>query len=107
MLRRLSTFSAGLLAFALVLVGCGGGGGDATLGKKTTTTAPVSTAAPATNSSYIATVKPAVTKIDVYDSPDAATSSRQFDNPWLYDPTVPSSKVPQVFLVKEQRPDGW
>jgi lipoprotein-anchoring transpeptidase ErfK/SrfK len=29
------------------------------------------------------------------------------DNPWLYDPTVPTSKVPQVFLVKQQRKDGW
>ena len=105
MLRRLTTFSACFVALALVLVGCGGGGGDATLGKKTTTSAPAVTAAPATNVSYIAAVKPEVTKIDVYDSPDAKTASRDFDNPWLYDPTVPTSKVPQVFLVKEQQGD--
>jgi lipoprotein-anchoring transpeptidase ErfK/SrfK len=107
MFRRLTTFSAGLVACALVLVGCGGGGGDATLGKKTTSSAPVSTAAPTTNSSYIATVKPAVTKVAVYDSPDAETATRDFENPWLYDPAVPTSKVPQVFLVKQQRDDGW
>jgi lipoprotein-anchoring transpeptidase ErfK/SrfK len=96
------------IALALVLVGCGGGGGDATLGKKeTSTTAPAVTAAPAPSTSYIATVKPAITKVSVYDSPGAKTASRSFDNPWLYDPTVPTSKVPQVFLVKKQRSDGW
>jgi lipoprotein-anchoring transpeptidase ErfK/SrfK len=106
-LRRLTTISALLVALALALVGCGGGGGDATLGKKTTaTSAPVSTAAPA-STTYIATVKPSVTKIDVYDNPDAKKATRDFDNPWLYDPTVPTSKVPQVFLVKQQRGDGW
>ena len=108
MLRRLTTLSALLVALALALVGCGGDGGDATLGDKpVATTAPVSTAAPAANTSYIATVKPEVTKIAVYDSPDADTASREFENPWLYDPTVPTSKVPQVFLVKEQRGNDW
>jgi lipoprotein-anchoring transpeptidase ErfK/SrfK len=108
-LRRLSTFSACLVALALVLVGCGGDGGDATLGKKpTSTTAPAVTVSPSSSdTSYIATVKPEITKIDVYDSPGAKTSAREFDNPWLYDPTVPTSKVPQVFLVKQQRSDGW
>ena len=99
----------GLVAFALVLVGCGGGGGDATLGKKpVSTTQPVVTVKPSTaNTSYFATVKPAVTNIDVFKSPGDTTPARQFENPWLYDPTVPTSKVPQVFLVKQQRSDGW
>jgi lipoprotein-anchoring transpeptidase ErfK/SrfK len=108
MLRRLTTISALLVALALALVGCGGGGGDATLGKKpVATTAPATSAAPATNSSYIATVKDEINKVNVYDSPGAKTATREFDNPWLYDPAVPTSKVPQVFLVKQQRADGW
>jgi lipoprotein-anchoring transpeptidase ErfK/SrfK len=109
MLRRLTTLSACFIALALVLVGCGGGGGDATLGKKpVSTTAPAATVSPSSSdTSYIATVKPEIAKIDVFDSPGAKTSSRQFENPWLYDPTVATSKVPQVFLVKQQRSDGW
>ena len=42
----------------------------------------------------------------MYDSPSAETPSRELENPWLYDPTVPSSKVTQVFLVKQQQ-DDW
>jgi lipoprotein-anchoring transpeptidase ErfK/SrfK len=107
-LRRFTTFSACLIAFALVLVGCGGDSGTATLGDKPgATTAPAVTAAPSADISYIATVKPTITKVDIYDSPTADEAARTFDNPWLYDPTVPTSKVPQVFLVKEQRKDGW
>jgi lipoprotein-anchoring transpeptidase ErfK/SrfK len=109
MIRRFTACSAGLVAIALDLDGCGGDGGNATLGKKpTATTAPVVTVSPSSGTtSYIATVKPGISKVGVYDQPTAKTPSRQFDNPWLYDPTVPTSKVPQVFLVKTQRSDGW
>jgi lipoprotein-anchoring transpeptidase ErfK/SrfK len=107
-LRRFASLSALFVTLALVFVGCGGGGGDATLGKNPVpTTTAGSTAAPAPGTSYIATVKPAVTKVNVFDSPGAATPSRELDNPWLYDPNVPTSKVPQVFLVKQQRNNGW
>ena len=107
MLRRFTTFSACLLALALVLVGCGGDSGNASLGKAVSTTAPATTAAQPANLSYIATVKPEVTKVDVFAKPSTKDPAREFDNPWLYDPTVPTSKVPQVFLVKQQRGDGW
>jgi lipoprotein-anchoring transpeptidase ErfK/SrfK len=107
-LRRFTSISACLIALALVLVGCGGDSGKATLGKQaSSTTAPAVTTAPSQNLSYIATVKPAVTKVDVFDAPSDGGKARTFDNPWLYDPEVPTSKVPQVFLVKQQRPDGW
>ena len=43
----------------------------------------------------------------MYDSPGAPAPARTFDNPWLYDPTVPTSTVTQVFLVEQQRNDGW
>jgi Ni,Fe-hydrogenase III small subunit len=107
-LRRFRSIAIGCTALALVLVGCGGDGGEATLGKTpVSTTAPAVTAAPSQNLSYIATVKPAITKVDIFDSPSDEGETRTFDNPWLYDPDVPTSKVPQVFLVKQQRPDGW
>jgi lipoprotein-anchoring transpeptidase ErfK/SrfK len=104
-LRRFTALTTCFVALALVLVGCGGGGG-ATLGKTVSTTAPVSTAAPAAPSTNIVTVKPAVTKVAVYDSPSDSKPSRELDNPWLYDPAQPTSKVPQVFLEQSQR-DGW
>ncbi len=107
MLRRFTPFSACLVALALVLVGCGGDDGKATLGKPVSTTAPAVTAAPTSTTSYIATVKPEITQVDVFAEPGDDTPAHEFDNPWLYDPTVPTSKVPQVFLVKEQRGDGW
>jgi lipoprotein-anchoring transpeptidase ErfK/SrfK len=107
-LRRFTVLTTCLVALALLLAGCGGGGGGATLGKKqVATSAPASTAAPVANVSYIATVKPQITKVEVYDTPSTTEPQRELDNPWLYDPTVPTSKVPQVFLVKEQRSDGW
>jgi lipoprotein-anchoring transpeptidase ErfK/SrfK len=108
-LRRFTTFTAGFVALALLLVACGGGGGEATLGKKpVSNTAPAVTVTPSSKDiTYIATVKPEIAKVDVFDAPGAKTAPREFDNPWLYDPTVPTSKVPQVFLVKQQRSDGW
>jgi lipoprotein-anchoring transpeptidase ErfK/SrfK len=111
-LRRLATSFACVGACALALVGCGGGG-EASLGPEagvSTTAVPasVATTAPApTPVSYVAEVKPTVTRIPVYDDPTAKAPARELDNPWLYDPTVPTSQVPQVFLVKQQRADGW
>ena len=107
MSRRLAGCCALVVALGIALAGCGGGGGDATLGTKpVVTSAPVSTTAPP-DVSYIATAKNTVTTLPVYDSPGAPEPARTFDNPWLYDPTVPTSTVPQVFLVKQQRNDGW
>jgi len=108
-LRRFTTLSACFIALALVLVGCGGGGGgDATIGDRAPSrSGPSATAKPLVDYSYIATVKPKVKKIGVFDSPDAESPSREFENPWLYDPEAPASEVPQVFLVKDQRTDGW
>ncbi len=103
--RRLVGLFASALALTFALAGCGGGGGEATLGKKPVATTTVSEAP--SYLSYIATAKPTVTKVAVYDSPSAAEPSRELDNPWLYDPDVPSSTVTQVFLVKDQQTDGW
>jgi lipoprotein-anchoring transpeptidase ErfK/SrfK len=106
-LRRLATLFACVCALALVLVGCGGDSGTATLGKReVSTTTPSTTTAPPPNQSFIAAVKPTLTSISIYDAPNGKATSTM-DNPWLYDPTVPTSKVPQVFLMKQQRKDGW
>ena len=54
--------------------------------------------------SYIATVKPSVTSIGVFPSPDAPQPSQQFPNPWLYEAGNPATAVPQVFLVESPAP---
>jgi lipoprotein-anchoring transpeptidase ErfK/SrfK len=101
----LAPIAALTLTFGLVTAGCGGGGG-ATLGKRPTTTthAATTTTVPSTIS-YVATAKSNVTKVAVYDTPGAPNPSHELDNPWLVDPSVPTSTVTQVFLVKAQRPD--
>jgi lipoprotein-anchoring transpeptidase ErfK/SrfK len=105
--RRLAGCCTLVVALGIALAGCGGGGGSATLGKKpVATSAPTSSTAPS-YVSYIAAAKDTVKKVAVYNAPGASTPSREFDNPWLYDPKVPTSAVSQVFLVKQQRADGW
>jgi lipoprotein-anchoring transpeptidase ErfK/SrfK len=103
----------GALALALVLAACGGGSPSAqvkqaprTVPTTTTQPAPTTTTVPA-YISYIATVKPEVSNIGVFASPDAPQPGQQFPNPWLYQAGDPSTAVPQVFLVKSQRADGW
>jgi lipoprotein-anchoring transpeptidase ErfK/SrfK len=104
--RRLALLVASSCVVACVLAGCGGDGGSASLGSRpATSAAPTTTTSP--GQSLIATVKPSLTQIAIYDAPDAAKPSRELDNPWLYDPSVPTSKVPQVFLATKQDPDGW
>lgn len=103
MLRRIPRLALCAVALAIALAGCGGGGG-ATLGKKQVTTT-VGKGVTAKYVSYIATAKSTVAQVPVYDSPTATDPARQLENPWLVDPTVPTSKVTQVFLVKEQKPD--
>jgi lipoprotein-anchoring transpeptidase ErfK/SrfK len=104
--RKLLGLSACALTLAIALTGCGGGGGGASLGAKPSATLTPNKVAIPAYVTYFATAKPSVTKVGVYDSPQSAQPSSQLDNPWLYDPSVPTSTVPQVFLVKD-RIDGW
>ncbi len=117
-MSRLRTTLLGLLVAGLVLAACGGGDGSERAQVKapaTTTTAPPTTTtvpAPTTTTvpdyiSFIASVKPTVPNIGVFTNPGDAAPSQQFPNPWLYDPGNPATAVPQTFLVRSQRPDGW
>jgi lipoprotein-anchoring transpeptidase ErfK/SrfK len=106
--RKLLGLSACALTLAIALTGCGGGGGGgASLGANPTATSTPGKSVPIpAYVTYFATAKPSVPKVNVYDTPQSAQPSSQLDNPWLYDPEVPTSTVAQVFLVKD-RTDGW
>jgi lipoprotein-anchoring transpeptidase ErfK/SrfK len=95
-----------VLLLGLVAAGCGGGG-DAQLGKSvpTSSLAPVTSAAPAPNTAYIA--QAIVPQLAVFDAPNGAQPSRELENPWVVDPDYPDQTVPQVFLVTQRRNDGW
>jgi lipoprotein-anchoring transpeptidase ErfK/SrfK len=54
--------------------------------------------------SFVAQVKDTVTSVGVYAAPDAPQPAQTLPNPWLVDPTVPTSQVRQVFLVEQQTP---
>jgi lipoprotein-anchoring transpeptidase ErfK/SrfK len=104
------------VALTIAITACGGGGASTAQVRRakptTTTAAPTTLPAPTTTTvpdyiSYIAAVKPSVTSVAIYATPDAAEPAQQFPNPWLYQADNPDTKVPQVFLVKTQRADGW
>jgi lipoprotein-anchoring transpeptidase ErfK/SrfK len=106
----------GLVALALAVAACGGDGTKSAQVQRpvATTAAPSTTTVPAPTTttvpdyiSYIATVSPSVASIGSFSSPEAPAPSQQFPNPWLYEPGNPATAVPQVFLVKSRRADGW
>jgi lipoprotein-anchoring transpeptidase ErfK/SrfK len=111
--RRRRRSCLGLVALTIAIASCGGGASTARgkPAKATTTSAPTTLPAPTTTVpayiSYVAAVKPSVTSVAVYPSPDATQPPQQFPNPWFYEAGNPASQVPQVFLVKSQRTDGW
>jgi lipoprotein-anchoring transpeptidase ErfK/SrfK len=45
-------------------------------------------------------------RVAVYETPGAPAPIKTLDNPWLLN-GAPDRPVPQVFLVEEQRQDGW
>jgi lipoprotein-anchoring transpeptidase ErfK/SrfK len=94
------------LAAALALFGCGGGGG-AELGRQigTPTTKGATQNTTPRAAAYVA--QAIVPQLAVYDTPGDASPAEQLVNPWVVSPDYPDQTVPQVFLVKEQRADGW
>ena len=96
-----------LAAVAVAFVGCGGGGSDSKAKPNRTPTAttlpPTATTLPP-GYSLVAQVKGP--QIGIYDSPSAPTPSKTLPNPWLLNEEA-DKPIPQVFLVEEQRQDGW
>jgi lipoprotein-anchoring transpeptidase ErfK/SrfK len=107
---RIRSWLVGALACAVLATACGGGG-DSSLGKRVDpvvpTTFPVTTTSSATKFSQTANVKRALTSLQVFDNPTAAEPSMTLPNPWVVDKRYPDQTVPQVFLVKSLRNDGW
>ena len=98
---------------ALCCVACSGGGSPRAVpnalpappttivaSRSTTTTKP-----PSITGSFVATAT--VAHLDVFDQPNASTPTRVLDNPWLLVPGNRATAVPQVFLVTQQRANGW
>ncbi len=45
-------------------------------------------------------------QVAIYDDPSAPAPSKTLPNPWLLN-DEPDKQIPQVFLVEQQRSDGW
>jgi lipoprotein-anchoring transpeptidase ErfK/SrfK len=110
-IRRTHLVLAAALTLALFATGCGGGGGSS-LGQHVSTSQPgtpqTKAATDPTNPVAAAYVAQAVVpQLAVYTAPGDATAMEQLPNPWVVSPDYPDQTVPQVFLVKAQRADGW
>ena len=88
-------------AVVVAFVGCGGGGGDS--GKAKPAKAPTTTTLPP---GYTLAAQVKGPQIGIYDDPSAAAPSKTLPNPWLLN-DEPDKQIPQVFLVEDQRKDGW
>ncbi len=118
-MSRLRTALLGIVVAAVMLGACGGGDSTDGAADRAAVKAPSPTAAPTTTTvapttttlpdyiTFVAAVKPTVPSIGVFSAPDQPAPSQQFPNPWFYEPGNPASAVPQTFLVKSQRSDGW
>ncbi len=47
-----------------------------------------------------------VPTVGIYDDPSAPTPAKTVSHPWLLNDEA-DKQIPQVFLVEQQRPDGW
>jgi lipoprotein-anchoring transpeptidase ErfK/SrfK len=109
------TFPVVVVALLMTVVAsaCSGASGQATLGRRVTTTLPnldfltttTTTAAPLGPLSLIGVAT--VPNLQVFDDPAIPTPSRELPNPWVFSPEYPDQTVPQVFQVQEIRADGW
>jgi lipoprotein-anchoring transpeptidase ErfK/SrfK len=109
-LRTRARLGAAVLLVVVVavgFVGCGGGGGDSGKAKRAPTSTPTSTpTATSLPEGYSLAAQAKAPQLGIYDSPSAAAPSKTVPNPWLLN-DEPDKQIPQVFLVEEQRPDGW
>lgn len=105
--RRIGVLAAGgaVVLLVAVIAGCSGDERPTLRRERETTT---------TSSATTTTLPPGVSlvaqvtgpQVGVYDSPEAPAPARTFNNPWLLNEEADKA-IPQVFLVEEQRGDGW
>lgn len=92
-----------LVGLTMLLTACSSGGAQPSLAPKKTpattgTTVPV-------RRDFI--VQAAVPNLQVYDTPDATTPSREFENPWFYTSDYQKQyPIDSVFFSDDQKP-GW
>lgn len=102
--------ATGALALALLVAACGSPDRP-TLSRPvepTSTTSTTTVPLPTLSAVPRGTIARAtVPMLQVFDTPEDAAPSRELENPWVVDPAYPDQTVPQVFLVKERRSDGW
>ena len=100
-----------VVAFVSVVAACGGGHSDAApTSTSTSTSGVVTSTTPPTTAPHVEPVLAAqaiVPALEVFDTPDVKTPARVLPNPWQVDPHLPTSTVPQVFLVAARQPAGW
>jgi len=95
-----------VVAVVVGFVGCGGGGGGGGGGssaKANRQKTPTATSLPA---GYTLAAQAKGPELGIYDNPSAPAPAKTVPNPWLLN-DEPDKKIPQVFLVEEQRTDGW
>lgn len=95
-----------VVALGLLAVGCGGGS-DTKVGGTLETTIPPTTATGALQLPRAFVAQAIVPKLAVYNAPEDRQPAQLLDNPWVVSPDYPDQTVPQIFLVKELRADGW
>jgi lipoprotein-anchoring transpeptidase ErfK/SrfK len=101
---------ATVATLGLLAAGCGGGNEAAvrrTANTTTPTTTPPTTTTTALQVPLAFVAQAIVPRLAVYNAPGDSEPSQVLDNPWAVDPDFPDQTVPQVFLVKETRRDGW
>lgn len=92
-------------AVATLVAGCGSDDQRPKVQSK-----PDKTAAPTTTTlpPFTSTIAEAsVPEVQVFDAPEAPAPSRSYQNPWHVNDDPAEPTVPLVFLVEEQRDDGW
>jgi lipoprotein-anchoring transpeptidase ErfK/SrfK len=101
-----------LLAVAALAAGCGDDDQRPSVGKTKPSTAPstgldidISPSVTLPNTRSIA--EAVVPEVQVFDAPEAPAPTLALPNPWHVNDDPKEPTVPQVFLVEEQRDDGW
>jgi len=98
-----------MVAVAAVTAGCGSDDQRPSVGNTKPATGPDIEITPQfTLDGFTSTIAEAtVPEVQVFDAPEAPAPIQTLPNPWHVndDPNEPT--VPQVFLVEEQRDDGW